>query len=63
MTTILLCLSMSLLTVAAADEAPGLAVMSYNIHHAEGMDGKIDLDRIAAVVLESGADIVCFQEV
>jgi endonuclease/exonuclease/phosphatase family metal-dependent hydrolase len=63
MTTIFLCLSMSLLTVAAADEAPGLAVMSYNIHHAEGMDGKIDLDRIAAVVLESGADIVCFQEV
>ena len=38
-------------------------VMTYNIHHGEGMDGRIDLRRIANVILEARADIVALQEV
>lgn len=38
-------------------------VLTYNIHHGEGIDGKIDLERIAALIKESKADIVGLQEV
>jgi endonuclease/exonuclease/phosphatase family metal-dependent hydrolase len=37
--------------------------MTYNIHHAEGRDHKVDLDRIAAIVRAAHADVVCLQEV
>ncbi|MEU9201367.1 endonuclease/exonuclease/phosphatase family protein [Streptomyces sp. NPDC048332] len=40
-----------------------LNVMSFNIHHAQGTDGELDLRRIARVVRESGADVVGLQEV
>lgn len=40
-----------------------IRVMTYNIHHGEGTDGKIDLNRIAAVILRERADIVALQEV
>src|SRR5688500_17886050 len=38
-------------------------VLSYNIHHGEGTDGNIDLQRIAEVIKESKAEIVGLQEV
>jgi endonuclease/exonuclease/phosphatase family metal-dependent hydrolase len=38
-------------------------VMTYNIHHGEGTDGKVDLNRIAEVILTQRADIVALQEV
>lgn len=38
-------------------------VITYNIHHGEGLDGKVDLDRIAEVVRVARPDIVCLQEV
>ena len=38
-------------------------VMSYNIHHAEGIDGKLDVERIARVIIDAKADIVGLQEV
>lgn len=38
-------------------------VMSYNIHHAEGLDGQIDTQRIADLILLENADIVGLQEV
>lgn len=38
-------------------------VMSYNIHHAEGLDGKVDLLRIAELIKREKADIVALQEV
>lgn len=44
-------------------EAPALKVLSYNIHHGEGVDGVLDLDRIARLIVESGADLVALQEV
>ncbi len=47
----------------AAEEKPHLRVVTYNIHHAEGTDGRLDLDRIAGVLRELDADVVCLQEV
>ena len=40
-----------------------LRIMTFNIHHGEGVDGKVDLDRIAALIKKDGADIVALQEV
>ena len=40
-----------------------LRVMSYNIHHGEGMDGKIDIERIAKVISKENPDLVALQEV
>jgi endonuclease/exonuclease/phosphatase family metal-dependent hydrolase len=40
-----------------------LRVLSYNIHHGAGMDGKLDLERIARVIQDTGADLVALQEV
>jgi endonuclease/exonuclease/phosphatase family metal-dependent hydrolase len=38
-------------------------VMTYNIHHGEGLDGKVDLLRIAELIRDEGADLVALQEV
>lgn len=43
--------------------APPLRVLSYNIHHGEGTDRKLDLERLAKIIVESGADLVALQEV
>ncbi len=40
-----------------------LKVMTYNIHHGEGIDGKIDINRIAKIIRETGVDLVALQEV
>lgn len=40
-----------------------LEVLTYNIHHGEGTDGKLDLERIAGVIRRSQADLVALQEV
>jgi endonuclease/exonuclease/phosphatase family metal-dependent hydrolase len=38
-------------------------VMTYNIHHGEGLDRKVDLRRIADLIKREQADIVALQEV
>ena len=38
-------------------------VMTYNIHHGAGLDGKVDLPRIAALIRREQTDIVALQEV
>lgn len=38
-------------------------VLSFNIHHGQGLDGNLDLQRIADVIKTSDADIVGLQEV
>jgi endonuclease/exonuclease/phosphatase family metal-dependent hydrolase len=43
--------------------APRFRVMTYNIHHGEGLDGKVDLERIARLIRQERADIVALQEV
>ncbi|MBM3852898.1 MAG: hypothetical protein FJ399_07045 [Verrucomicrobia bacterium] len=48
---------------AAPPSSPTFRVMCYNIHHGEGLDGKLDLERIAVLIREARADIVALQEV
>jgi len=38
-------------------------IMTYNIRHAEGMDGRLDPERVAAVIRREQADLVALQEV
>jgi endonuclease/exonuclease/phosphatase family metal-dependent hydrolase len=40
-----------------------IRVMTYNIHHGEGNDKKLDLDRIATIVKSENPDVVCLQEI
>lgn len=40
-----------------------LKVLSYNIHSCFGVDGKYDPSRVAAIIQNSGADLVALQEV
>jgi len=40
-----------------------IRVISYNIHHGAGTDGKLDLQRIARVIQSANVDIVALQEV
>jgi endonuclease/exonuclease/phosphatase family metal-dependent hydrolase len=40
-----------------------LRVLSYNIHHGEGVDGRLDLERIAGVIASAEPDVVALQEV
>lgn len=40
-----------------------MTALTYNIHHGEGVDGRLDLERIADVIRSSGADVVFLQEV
>ncbi len=40
-----------------------LRVMSYNIHHGEGTDGKFDLVRIAELIKKEKPDLVALQEI
>ena len=49
---------------AREQEAPkAFRVMTYNIHHGAGLDGKVDLPRIADLIKHEQADIVALQEV
>jgi endonuclease/exonuclease/phosphatase family metal-dependent hydrolase len=40
-----------------------IRVITYNIHHGEGTDGKIDLERIAKLLMAERPDIVALNEV
>lgn len=51
-------------TALADTPAPlRLRVLTYNIHHAEGVDRKLDVERIARVINGVRPDIVALQEV
>ena len=47
-------------TSAAADT---LRILAYNIHHGEGMDEVLDLERIAQLIADVDPDLVTLQEV
>jgi endonuclease/exonuclease/phosphatase family metal-dependent hydrolase len=50
--------------LAGRAELPAeLRVLTYNIHHGEGVDGKFDLPRIAEVIKSALPDLVALQEV
>jgi endonuclease/exonuclease/phosphatase family metal-dependent hydrolase len=60
---IILSLTLPALSKGQAAEPIRLRVLSYNIHHGEGIDGKLDLERIAKVILSVKPDLVALQEV
>ncbi len=47
----------------ADDDGKTLRIMTYNIHHCEGVDGKLDVERIAGVIRTQECDLVALQEV
>lgn len=54
----------TLILAGCADRSPTtIRVLTYNIHHGEGLDKQVDLQRIADLIRESGADLVALQEV
>ena len=40
-----------------------LTVATYNLHHCEGLDGIVDVDRAARALTGAGAEVVGFQEI
>ncbi|MBL9122133.1 MAG: endonuclease/exonuclease/phosphatase family protein [Planctomycetaceae bacterium] len=40
-----------------------IRVLTYNIHHGEGTDGRLDLERLARTIREVAPDVVALQEV
>lgn len=48
---------------AERGRARHVRVMTYNIHAARGVDGKLDLARVAEVIRSSDVDLVALQEV
>lgn len=51
-------------TTAAGDHAHReLRVLTYNLHHGEGTDGRLDLDRISRIIRGANPDLVALQEV
>lgn len=53
----------AVLRAVAPGQRPALRVLSYNIHHGEGTDGRVDLPRIARVIRAADPDLVALQEV
>lgn len=53
-----------LTSLASAGPKPRqLRILCYNIHHGAGLDGKLDLARIAGVIRSAKPDLVSLQEV
>jgi len=57
-------LGCGLSTAASGEEQDGaLRVLCYNIHYGQGMDGRYDIPRLAAVINQTKPDLVALQEV
>lgn len=46
-----------------AEQSAPLRLLTYNIHHAEGLDRKVDYERIAEIIRKTNPHIVALQEV
>jgi len=57
------CLAMAALAAPAEAEPVRLRIVSYNIHHGAGLDGRLDLARIGSVIVAASPDLVALQEV
>ncbi|MFG1910733.1 endonuclease/exonuclease/phosphatase family protein [Kribbella sp. NPDC048928] len=58
-----LLLVVSPLTAHAKTEATTVKTLTFNIHHGAGVDGVLDLERVAKTIEASGAGVVGLQEV
>jgi endonuclease/exonuclease/phosphatase family metal-dependent hydrolase len=56
-------LMLSPLTAEAGVRARDVKTLTFNIHHGQGTDGRLDLERVAKVIEASGASVVGLQEV
>lgn len=61
--SIVIVISSPLRNAIADNPDQPLRVMTYNIHHGEGVDGKLDIERIASVINKAKVDLVALQEV
>ncbi len=52
-----------LLALTACQAPTRLRVMAYNVKHGQGMDGEVDLERIARVIEAQEVDVVTLQEI
>lgn len=55
-------LMMLLLGTGCQSGPPQVRVLTYNIRHGEGLDGKVDLARTARTIADAKADLVALQE-
>ena len=55
--------TIALASLSRAELPAELRVLTYNIHHGEGVDGKFDLRRIAEVIKSASPDLLALQEV
>ncbi|QDV12394.1 Endonuclease/Exonuclease/phosphatase family protein [Rosistilla oblonga] len=60
---VLAAMALSPVSASYSSEPLRLRVLSYNIHHGAGVDSKLDLQRIADVILSVKPDVVALQEV
>ncbi len=62
---VVLCCSLITFPFVRAQEPvqPRLRVLTYNIHHCQGTDGKFDYARIAKIITQLKPDVVALQEV
>jgi endonuclease/exonuclease/phosphatase family metal-dependent hydrolase len=56
-------LALAASTIAQGELPQEIRVLTYNIHHGEGGDGKFDLARIAKLIQSVSPDVVALQEV
>lgn len=57
------CLCAATVDDASAQHAQPLRLLSFNIHHCEGVDGETDIGRIAEIIRDADPDLVALQEV
>lgn len=48
---------------SGGDHSETLRILAYNIHHGEGMDDILDLERIARLIVDANPDVVALQEI
>jgi len=58
-----LALSATACTRGETNTPQTLRVLAYNIHHGAGLDGELNLERIASVINDVAPDVVALQEV
>jgi len=61
--TLLLGLFHATIVLPQTDSNVTIRVMTYNIHHGEGIDSVIDISRISEMILDNEIDIAALQEV
>jgi endonuclease/exonuclease/phosphatase family metal-dependent hydrolase len=49
--------------LAFGNENPTIRIATYNVHKCRGMDGRVDMERIAVVMESLDADVIAVQEI